>query len=215
MYEIIYLLKGIVIGFSAAAPIGPVNLICIKRTLTQNKTAGMVSGFGSAFADTLFGFIAAFGLTFISNFLLSNQNIMKFLGGILLCFLGIKSIVVKPEEKKISASAKMMFEKMYGYIGDFFTTLFLTITNPVTIIFFATVFTALGLADIVDTYVPAVLIVIGIFLGSMIWWTFLVLSLSLLKKKFSYSWLLWINRVSGVIVLILGAVIFISLFVKH
>ena len=118
------------LGFSVAAPVGPIGLLCINRTINKNFAAGFVSGLGAATADLIYGFIAGFGLTMISTFLIDQKTWIQLIGSCFLIYLGIKTI--KKREPKIefnSASDK-------GLLKDYFSTLILTITNPLTILFF-------------------------------------------------------------------------------
>ena len=106
------LIRGIIIGFSIAAPVGPIGVLCIRRTLSEGRTAGLASGMGAAAADTVYGIVAGFGLTFISNFMVDQQTWLRLGGGIFLCYLGIKTLLSKPADEAVSAKAK-------GLLGNF------------------------------------------------------------------------------------------------
>ncbi|HEX7042894.1 MAG TPA: LysE family transporter, partial [Patescibacteria group bacterium] len=111
-----FLLKGLLIGFSIAAPVGPIGVLCIRRTLTQGRIAGFVSGLGAATADATYGLIAGFGLTSISTFLVNQQSLLRLVGGLFLLYLGFITIKSIPAEKAASAKGK-------GIIGDYISTL--------------------------------------------------------------------------------------------
>jgi threonine/homoserine/homoserine lactone efflux protein len=193
------LLSGIVIGFSIAAPVGPIGVLCIRRTLADGRLHGLVSGLGAATADAVYGCIAAFGLAFLSDLLVQQQTWLRVVGGAFLCFLGVRTILAKPPEKK-QEGRKLGLASSYG------STFLLTLTNPVTIISFAAVFASLGLGSTARDYGSAGLLVLAVFAGSATWWLILSGSVSFLRTKVTPKVLLWINRVSGAITLAFGVV---------
>ena len=197
------LLSGVIIGFSIAAPVGPIGVLCIRRTLADGRLQGLISGLGAATADAVYGCIAAFGLAFISDLLVQQQLWLRVVGGFFLCFLGIRTILARPSEKP-SNGKKMGLASAYG------STFLLTLTNPVTILSFAAVFASLGLGSIAGDYGSAALLVLSVFTGSASWWLILSGSVSLLRTKVTPRVLLWINRVSGAIILAFGIIAIIS-----
>ncbi|MBS1966520.1 MAG: LysE family transporter, partial [Chloroflexi bacterium SZAS-1] len=160
------LLKGLLIGFSIAAPVGPIGALCIRRTLANGRAAGLVSGLGAATADAMYGCIAGFGLTFISSLLMSQQLWLKLIGGAFLCYLGIRTLLARPAAQAANASG-------VGLFGAYASTFFLTLTNPTTILSFLAVFAGLGLASAAGNYGAAALLVLGVFIGSALWWLLL------------------------------------------
>jgi threonine/homoserine/homoserine lactone efflux protein len=192
-------LSGIVIGFSIAAPVGPIGVLCIRRTLADGRLHGLISGLGAATADAVYGCVAAFGLAFISDLLVQQQVWLRVVGGGFLCFLGARTILAKPSQKPQNG-------KKLGLTGAYGSTFLLTITNPVTIISFAAVFASLGLGSGAGNYGAAALLVLSVFLGSVAWWLILSGSVSFLRTKVTPRVLLWINRVSGAIILAFGVV---------
>lgn len=212
MLELTLILKGVILGIAAAAPTGPVNLLCIKRTITQGRLAGISSGLGAAFADTMLGFIAAFGLTFASEILMKNQFTMKILGGLLLIGFGLKTYFSKPERIKVKPSHQVFFDRMYGLAGDFASTVFLTLTNPLTLIYFTTVFTGLGIIDAGGSHIKALMLLAGILTGSIMWWIVLVEGVTLIRSSFSIRILFYANRVTGILILVFGIGLLISMF---
>ncbi len=195
--EISFLLRGLLIGFSIAAPVGPIGVLCIRRTLADGRMAGLVSGLGAASADALYGCIAGFGLAFISNFLISQQFLLHLVGGAFLCYLGVKTLLAKPAEQAATA-------KGTGLLGAYASTLFLTLTNPMTILSFVAIFAGLGLANTGSSYATAGFLVLGVFTGSALWWLLLVGGVGLFKDKFNTRGMQWVNRISGVIILGFG-----------
>ncbi len=191
--DIVFLLRGLVIGFSIAAPVGPIGVLCIRRTLAEGYASGLASGLGAATADAIYGCIAAFGLTFISSFLVSQRMWLRLVGGVFLCCLGLKTLLKKPVEQAVAA-------KEVGLVGAFASTFFLTLTNPITIISFAAIFAGLGLAGDSGSYLSAGVLVSGVFFGSALWWLLLSGGFGIFRSKFNPTGLRWVNRISGAII---------------
>jgi threonine/homoserine/homoserine lactone efflux protein len=200
-----FLVSGLIIGFSIAAPVGPIGVLCIRHTLAEGRLHGLVSGLGAATADAMYGCIAAFGLTFISDTLIQQQLWLRLFGGVFLCLLGAKTLLAKPSEKS-------PLEKRTGLLGVYGSTFFLTLTNPMTILSFAAIFAGIGLGSAVADYGSAALLVFSVFAGSALWWLVLSGTVGLLRKKVTSSVLKWINRVSGAIITGFGVFVLISLF---
>jgi threonine/homoserine/homoserine lactone efflux protein len=195
--DIEFLLKGSLIGFSIAAPVGPIGILCIRRTLAEGRASGFVSGLGAASADALYGCVAGFGLTFISSLLVSHQAGLRLVGGVFLCYLGIYTLLTRPAQQAASLQGNGLF-KAYA------TTFFLTLTNPMTILSFTAIFAGLGLADSGGNYIYASLLVLGVFLGSGFWWLLLSGGVGAYREKFPASGLVWVNRISGIILVGFG-----------
>ncbi len=192
-----YLIKGLIIGFSIAAPVGPIGVLTIKRTLTEGRISGFVTGMGAAMADTVYGIIAGFGLTAISSFLLTQEFRIKLIGGLFLLFLGVKSFLTKPASKAANVDGK-------GLFNNFISTFFLTITNPTTILSFLAIFAGLGLGTTKTDYSSSMTLVLGIFIGSALWWLILSSIVSFFQSKITPDKLIWINRLSGLIIISFG-----------
>jgi len=202
--DISFFLRGLIIGFSIAAPVGPIGVLCIRRTLAKGRVSGLVSGLGAATADAIYGSVAGFGLTFISNFLVSQQVWLRIIGGGFLCFLGVRTFLSKPAEYAASAKGN-------GLLGSYASTFFLTITNPVTILSFAAIFAGLGVGGASGNYVSAAVLVLGVFVGSALWWFILSDGVSVFRAKFNPHSLRWVNRISGVIIIVFGLFALLSL----
>ena len=201
-----FLISGLIIGFSIAAPVGPIGVLCIRRTLAEGRLHGLISGLGAATADAIYGCIAAFGLTFISDLLVQQQLWLRLFGGVFMCLLGAKTLFAKPSEKSPQG-------KKAGPLGAYGSTFFLTLTNPMTILSFAAIFVGIGLGSAVADYGSATLLVFSVFAGSALWWLMLSGTVGLLRKKVSLSVLKWINRVSGAIITGFGVLILVSIAV--
>ena len=191
------LLKGLFIGIAIAAPVGPIGILCIQRSLAGGRLHGLVSGLGAASADAVYGSVAAFGLTFVSTLLSQQQAWIRLLGGLFLCVLGIRTFRRKPDAQPSAAQTA-------GNLTAYASTFFLTLTNPLTILSFAAVFAGLGLSSGNPHYAAAVFLVLGVFLGSAIWWLFLSTTAGTIRKKIEANLLAWINRISGFIILGFG-----------
>jgi threonine/homoserine/homoserine lactone efflux protein len=196
--DISFLMRGFIIGFSIAAPVGPIGVLCMRRTLAEGRASGLVSGLGAATADAIYGSVAGFGITFISNFLVSQQLWLRLVGGVFLCYLGIRTILAKPADQAASANGN-------GLLGAYASTFFLTLTNPMTILFFAAIFAGLGLGGTNGNYMSAGVLVFGVFLGSALWWLVLSGGVGLFRAKFNAHGLQWVNRISGLIITGFGA----------
>jgi threonine/homoserine/homoserine lactone efflux protein len=196
-------LSGLIIGFSVAAPVGPIGILCIRRTLAEGRLHGLVTGLGAATADAFYGCIAAFGLAFISDFLVNQQIWLRVIGGGFLLFLGLRTILAKPR-----GEAKE--ERKLGLASSYGSTFLLTLTNPITIISFGAIFATLGLGSIAGDYYSATLLVLSVFLGSASWWLVLSGLVNLLRAKVTQRTQVWINRISGAIILGFGIVALIS-----
>lgn len=198
-------LRGLLIGISIAAPVGPIGVLCIRRTLAEGRLSGLVSGLGAASADAIYGIIAGFGLTFISGFLVAQQIWLSLFGGIFLCYLGIRTFISRPSEDAAQTQS-------HGLLRNYLSIFFLTLTNPMTILSFAAIFAGLGLADSSGDYGSAIILVLGVFSGSALWWLILSFGVSLFRERVTYQWMMWINRASGVIVFGFGIVALASIF---
>ncbi len=203
--SLIFLLKGFFIGFSIAAPVGPIGVLCIRRTLSHGWWSGFVSGLGAATADTFYMSVAAFGLTVVTNFLVGQQFWLQVGGGIFLLFLGLKIFRTKAVQEELMAPANTR-------IKDFISTFFLTLSNPITILAFLAIFAGVGIGRNL-THMSALLMVMGTFLGALSWWMILTSGVNLLRSRFTLKSLTTVNKISGVIVLVFGLGIIIESFV--
>lgn len=203
--DISFFMRGLLLGLSIAATVGPMSVLCIQRTLNKGQLYGFISGLGIATADGVYGGIAAFGLTLITNFLIKEQIWIRLIGGLFLIYLGIKTIISKPPE---TAAPSM---KTNSYLGAYASTFLLTLTNPLTILSFAAIFAGIGVGSASKSFLSAAVVMLGIFSGSVLWWIILTSAISLLRKKIDSHWLLWVNRFSGVIITLFGIVALLSL----
>jgi len=196
MSIIVTLAEAWVIGVAIAAPVGPIGLLCIKKTLELGIAGAIAVGLGAALADSVYGLIAGAGLTAVSIFLFGIMHYLKIFGGILLLTLGAKECL-SHQQKAIIDMPKVNFFKMV------LTTFMLTLSNPLTILSFAGVFTAIGSEhfSLDDT----AWILIGVFLGSMSWWLFLGYIVCSSHKVLPKTWINKIRYISAFILIAFGA----------
>ncbi len=192
-------LRGVLIGFSIAAPVGPIGALCIRRTLTNGRAAGLVSGLGAATADATYGAVAGFGLTVISGELIGQQQWLRLVGGLFLCYLGVRTLRAAPA----SLAPEPMTRS--GLVAAYGTTFLLTLTNPMTILLFAAIFAGLGIVVARD-YASAALLVAGVFMGSALWWLILSSAAAAVRERLRPGMLRWISRGAGIVILAFGAI---------
>ena len=196
--------RGLVIGFAIAAPVGPIGMLVIRRTLADGRLLGLLTGMGAAVADALYGCVGAFGLTFISSVLVGYAVWTKLIGGVFLCYLGISTF--RAEHKETGGNTSKV-----RYATAFVSTMVLTLANPATILSFMAVFAGLGLGTTGGDYAAAGMVVAGVFTGSAIWWLMLSGGVSLVRHKLKPDTMKWINRGSGIFLSVFGLYALISL----
>jgi threonine/homoserine/homoserine lactone efflux protein len=197
-------LKGIFVGFVVAAPVGPVGVMCIHRAIAQGKLAGYVSGLGAAFADMLYGAIAAFGVGFILDPLVDHVDWLRVGGGVLLILLGLRSLLVR----KLPPPATDDRERL---IGDFASAFFVTLTNPITLLSFAFIFAAINIPQVADHPRWGVALSLGVFVGAAAWWFLLTAVAGLFHGRLAQRGVLIITRISGTVILLFGVLLLASL----
>lgn len=204
-----FLLKGLLVGIVIALPVGPVGVLCIRRTILHGRLAGFVSGLGAASADAVFGVIAAFGLTFVSDVLFEYQSWLRLGGAAFLLYVGISSFTADP----IKGTQRQRDPD--GLIADYLSAFALTVSNPITILSFLAIFAAIGFSGPEATLSSAAILVLGVWLGSFLWWVGLAFCAGRVRLTFNRDHLVWINRGSGGILLCCGAVLLGSVLLHH
>ena len=190
-------LQGLLIGFSIAAPVGPIGILCIQRNIGYGKIAGIISGLGAATADAFYGSVAAFGLAVVSVTLLSDRIWIKLFGGIALCYFGLRT-VRKPFASYTSTG------NINRLKWNYLSTLALTITNPMTIIFFVAIFASIGFVSSPVPVYSAAFMIAGVFSGSMAWWLTLSIVISKVRTKLSDKLMKWIGWIAGMAIFCFG-----------
>ena len=196
-------LKGILIGFAMAVPVGPIGIMCIRKTLAEGRLRGLIIGLGAATADFFYGCVAAFGITIISDTLVSQRIWIRLIGGALLLYLGIRTFRKLPADPNIPVNDK-------GIFRSYLSSLLITITNPLTIFAFIAVFAALGLENEAIIF-SGLALVVGVFAGSFLWFLSLSSGVMLFRKKLDLIGLRWVNRIAGILIIISGVIAIVSL----
>ncbi len=195
----LFFLKGLVIGFAMAVPIGPIGVLCIRKTLTEGHAHALIIGFAAATADALYASIAAFGLTFVSDVIASQHIWLGVGGGGLLLFIGIRTFRARHKEPITPFENK-------GLLGSYASALLLALTNPFIIFALVAVFAAFGLGHRL-TISSASLLVAGLFGGSLLWFQTLGYVSTLFRRRLDSGGLRWVNRVSGVLIILSGVAV--------
>ena len=203
--ELSVFLRGLVIGFGIAAPVGPIGILCIRRTMADGRAVGFAAGLGAATADALYGAVAAFGLTLVSNALVGQRVWLQAVGGVFLCYLGIRTWLAAP------AATEKTARRGPGLVSAWATTFALTVTNPTTILSFAAIFAGLGLGGGAGGYGSASIMVAGVFFGSAFWWLLLSTGVGLFRRSITPARLRWVNRGAATIITAFGLVALLSL----
>ena len=199
-----FFLRGFLLAITIAAPVGPTGVLCMQRTLSGGRWYGFVSGLGASTAHGIFGSIAAFGLTFVSTFFAEHQFWFRLSSGLFICYLGARVFLLVPAQRITPVRG-------VGYLGGYASIFFLTLLNPITALFFVAVFPVLGHVGQGTSYASASTLVVGVFTGSTLWWFVLSIVTSVFQERVSPPTLRWVNRISGGLIIVFGAMILFSL----
>lgn len=194
--EILIFFKGMGIGLAVAVPVGPIGILCIQRSLTQGLRVGFMTGLGAATADAAYGIVAAFGLGAATTILVAESAWFRFIGGVFLVALGVR-IIRSRADRSVFDEAREKGPSRLAAFGAFSSTFVLTLANPATILSFAAIFAALGLAESDNQLVAGSTMVAGVFLGSLLWWIILSSGASRLRGVAGKRKVQWISRASG------------------
>jgi threonine/homoserine/homoserine lactone efflux protein len=187
------ILRGFVLGFTIAATVGPISLLCIRRTLNEGQVVGLVSGFGVATADATYGMVAAFGLTAVTDLLVDGRRLLGVVGGVFLLGLAWRTARSVPSEAAAAGTPGRR-----GLLRAYLSTLGLTLTNPMTILSFAALFVGLGVTG--GDAGGAASLTAGVFAGSATWWVVLVGVVGALRSRVTPVGLRRVNVASGLLI---------------
>lgn len=204
-----FFLKGVAVGVIIAIPVGPVGVLCVRRTIFQGKLAGLASGLGAASADALFGAIAGFGLGVVSDLLLDYQDWLRIAGAGFLLYVGAAALLREPQPQPTSRGTHE------SLLRDFASTFALTLTNPITILAFVGIFAAVGLTGANATLGRGGMLVLGVWCGSLLWWLALSVGAGLFARSCEPHHLSWINRGSAGILVLSGAGLLAAMLIRH
>lgn len=211
MSYLLLIFSGIVMGLIAAVPVGPVNLLCIRRTFSHGPLNGFVSGLGAALGDGVFAAVMGLGLTWVSQLINGHTLIIELIGGALMVYFGFRTFMA-PVLPRVEIGSVKGGSTLLGAI---FSTFALTVTNPATLVFFTAMFTGLGgLAGGAGSYVDAGFVVAGVVVGSTAWWLVLTAIIGLFHARIDDAAIRMINRISGLLVALFGAAVLVNLVVK-
>ncbi len=202
-----FLLRGIIIGLMASIPLGPMGLLCIQRTLNNGRWNGIVSGMGVASADTFYAFIAAFGVSAVSNFIEAQQFYLRLIGGGILIGLGLKMFLTNP-----AIQIRNKKNKHGNLWSDFIYIFLFSLYNPLTVLVFGAIFAGFSIVSTQSHWYNLLQLVVGIFIGALSWWTILVTVVNLFRSKFRLRRLWWLNKIMGAAITLFGLFAFVSVF---
>lgn len=201
MTELELLIKGMIAGLMIAAPVGPVNILCINRTLTTGWKSGVICGIGAAAGDMFYGAVAGFSISLVIQFLVREQFWINLVGSILLIVIGISYFFKQPKPLTLQNE---IGSTVYSNLR---LTFLLTLTNPTTVLSFLAVLAALGVRDH-RVWWLTVFLVVGVFWGSMAWWVLLSSIVNHFRGRFNGRLLLLMNRSAGLAMVVFGLVVF-------
>jgi threonine/homoserine/homoserine lactone efflux protein len=203
-------LEGSVIGFLIAVPVGPAAALCIRRSIGVGAVAGYLTGVGAALGDAVFGAIAAFGLNFVQQFVLAHEAWLRGIGGLVLLVMGLTTMTHRPRNvgDPVMHDVEHSIATHFHYTSSSF---FITVFNPLTVMAFGAAFAGRNLGNVASSLVDASLLVLGVFVGALTWWAVLCTAAVSLRQHFTGTGMLWLNRISGAVILTFGAVALISL----
>ena len=203
------LVKGILIGLMSSIPLGPVGVLCIQRTLSKNRNSGFISGLGAATADMMFAIVALFSLAFVLGFIEEHLSIIKVIGGICVVAVGVyifmKNPVVQIRRNRAGKGS---------YWSDYLSMFFITLANPAFILIYVALFAAFGISNSEMGLGDALTMITGVLCGASLWWFTLTFIVNIFRKKFRPRHLLWMNRIAGIVIVILGAAAILTIFVN-
>jgi threonine/homoserine/homoserine lactone efflux protein len=217
MSSVLLLLPGLIIGFLVAAPIGPINLICMRRTLAYGALTGFVSGLGAAMGDGIFAAIIGFGLTAIRHWIEGYSQLLQIAGGALLLGFGIHTYLADPLHGREIPFNGDKVRSNPSLVRSFASTFAIALSNPATLFAFAALFTGfggfIGLAD--PSMAQAAFVVAGILCGSALWWFTITMVVSAYHARINGRVMRVITHVSGVIICLFGLGMLTHVLIGH
>ena len=198
---LVTLLKGFIVGLGASIPLGPLGVLCVQKTLSKGRNSGFITGLGASFSDTLYAAITLLGLAFIENLIDKNKDIVMIIGGAIIIYIGIRIFFTNPIKQIRQKNTNKK------HVQDFIEAFLMTVTNPGAIFLILGLLAAVGI-NINDNEVrpSVVVILLGVFMGTVTWWFTLSTGINVFRKKFRIRQLVMINRVSGAIMGVLGVI---------
>lgn len=204
------LIPGVIVGFLASIPLGPIGVLCIQRTLSKNLKAGFISGLGATLADAIFSAVALLSLSLILSFIETHRAIITIVGGACIIAVGMNILFKNPVVQiRRNRSGKTNLWQ------DFISIFLLTLTNPAFILVFIAFFASFGISSGESRGIAHALpVILGVVIGSATWWLLLTFVVSRFRTRFRPRHLLWINRIAGSLIIALGAIAITTIFFK-
>lgn len=198
---LVTLIKGCIVGLGASIPLGPLGILCVQKTLSKGRNSGLITGLGASVSDTLYAAISLLGLAFIEELIQENREWVMLVGGIIIILIGLKIYLTNPIKQIRQKNTNKK------HVEDFFEAFFMTITNPGAIFLILGLLAAVGI-NIGDDVGKASIVTIlwGVFIGSATWWFILSTTINIFRKKFRLKQLIMINRISGIVIAVLGII---------
>jgi threonine/homoserine/homoserine lactone efflux protein len=202
--------EGTAIGFVIAVPVGPAAALCIRRSISIGAVAGYLTGLGAALGDSVFGAVAAFGLSFVEQFVEQHEAWLRGLGGLVLVIMGWATMRHQPRMvgDPVADDREHRVATHFHFATSSF---FITVFNPLTIMAFGAAFAGRNLAGVGASLPDAAILVTAVFCGALAWWAILCTAAVALRQHFNRTGLVWLNRISGAVILAFGAVALVSL----
>jgi len=204
------LITGVIVGFFVAAPVGPVAVLCVQRTLIDGRIVGYGTGLGAALGDTVFGGLAIFSVSVVEGFLLDNRIAVQSIGGLVLIGLGARSILSRNSRKTDAEVSSQTFDHVtvLNALGSAF---FVTIVNPITILAFISIFAAFRVSENTEGLLNSWTVIFGVFVGALGWWFLLASIAAVFRQRFTKKGLKWMSATSGIVILGFGIYALLSL----
>jgi threonine/homoserine/homoserine lactone efflux protein len=210
MNDIVYLFKGMLVGLMVSVPLGPMGVLIIQRTLHKGALSGFCAGMGAASADCFYAMVAAFGLSFVVSTVQTHELLLQVLGGIFLLGVGLKVYFDNPLKQIKQRRSGRVSKK--GLLGDYLSLFFLTVSNPIAIVVFMAVFAGMAVFGDNPSFLGEMSVVVGVLLGGGLWWYTLAVLVNIFRKKFRLRVLITINKITGMIIAGLGAMVILLAF---
>jgi len=203
-------IEGTIIGFLIAVPVGPAAALCIRRSIMVGATAGYLTGIGAALGDAVFGGVAAFGLSFVEQFVADHEAWLRGIGGVVLVIMGWSTMShrLRTVGDPVADDREHQIATHFHYASSSF---FITVFNPLTVMAFGAAFAGRDLAGVGGSLPDATILIAGVFSGAFAWWAILCTAAVAMRQHFSGTGILWLNRIAGAIILAFGVVALVSL----
>ncbi len=206
--ELQLIFKGVIVGLLVSAPLGPIGVLCIQRTLNRGRISGFISGIGAAVADTIFAIVAALGLTIVVNFIQQQHFYFQIIGGLFVLYIGGKIFYTNPiKQLKLQRLGKTNLSQ------DFFSVLLLTLSNPMAIFLFFAIMAGMHVANDQLSVIQILILILGVFGGSALWWFFLSAMANKFRKRIRLRSIWWMNKITGTGIFIFGLFLIVSVWI--